>query len=318
MFLGASLLGPAALLPTNPSVPAVPAGPMTSGLSICHRSFSAAAALRGSGFSMFASQSPLRPIIHDPLSLSARLRLPGQAASRTVVSVCAGTGGRGGAGAGDGGGTNPGRGGGSWGPAPGTRSALLSAATLGLTQRFQSLGVLAGAGLQAGWSSFSGSFRGSSAWALNSLSEQGEVAGEAASAASAAPRAVKSSEEEAGNGVGPVNPGSQLILRSGVEMLPHPDKVDRGGEDAYFISNHGVAIGVADGVGGWAEVGIDAGEYSRLLMKKCLAAAEAEDVMTPETPLRILKTAHRQTAVQGRHPELSLAAPWQFLLPMAG
>jgi hypothetical protein len=37
-------------------------------------------------------------------------------------------------------------------------------------------------------------------------------------------------------------------------MIPHPAKADRGGEDAYFICDRGSCMGVADGVGGWAEV----------------------------------------------------------------
>lgn len=41
-----------------------------------------------------------------------------------------------------------------------------------------------------------------------------------------------------------------------------------GGEDAHFIwSGHPGAMGVADGVSAWAEDGIDAGEYSRVLMQ---------------------------------------------------
>lgn len=42
-----------------------------------------------------------------------------------------------------------------------------------------------------------------------------------------------------------------LILHSGAAMLPHPEKMARGGEDAYFIASHQAAVGVADGVGGW-------------------------------------------------------------------
>eukprot|EP00961_Rhodomonas_salina_P189423 2555458-Rhodomonas_salina.3 len=46
--------------------------------------------------------------------------------------------------------------------------------------------------------------------------------------------------------------------------IPHPDKKHKGGEDAYFILTRSPAdgsssIGVADGVGGWAEVDVDAG-----------------------------------------------------------
>lgn len=33
-------------------------------------------------------------------------------------------------------------------------------------------------------------------------------------------------------------------------MIPHAEKADKGGEDAYFISKSGLAVGVADGVGG--------------------------------------------------------------------
>lgn len=35
-------------------------------------------------------------------------------------------------------------------------------------------------------------------------------------------------------------------------MIPHPDKVAKGGEDALFT--HKNLISVADGVGGWADV----------------------------------------------------------------
>ena len=35
-------------------------------------------------------------------------------------------------------------------------------------------------------------------------------------------------------------------------MIPHPDKVAKGGEDALFT--HKNLIAVADGVGGWADV----------------------------------------------------------------
>ncbi|KAH0986468.1 hypothetical protein GBA52_013645 [Prunus armeniaca] len=38
------------------------------------------------------------------------------------------------------------------------------------------------------------------------------------------------------------------------------------GEDAHFISHFAQTIGVADGVGGWARKGIDAGEYARGIM----------------------------------------------------
>lgn len=47
--------------------------------------------------------------------------------------------------------------------------------------------------------------------------------------------------------------------------LPLPLQEQKGGEDACFIADH--CIGVADGVGGWAEIGVDPGLYSRQLME---------------------------------------------------
>ena len=43
-------------------------------------------------------------------------------------------------------------------------------------------------------------------------------------------------------------------------FAPHPHKVWKGGEDAIFVSKN--IILVADGVGGWAKVGIDSGWYA--------------------------------------------------------
>ncbi|XP_024520772.1 probable protein phosphatase 2C 55 [Selaginella moellendorffii] len=50
-------------------------------------------------------------------------------------------------------------------------------------------------------------------------------------------------------------------------MRPHPEKAQRGGEDAFVTE--GSWMGVADGVGGWAGEGIDSGMYSRELMGHC-------------------------------------------------
>ena len=50
-----------------------------------------------------------------------------------------------------------------------------------------------------------------------------------------------------------------LVFEAGALVLPHPDKVEKGGEDGFFIAASGRALGIADGVGGWAEAGIDAG-----------------------------------------------------------
>ena len=48
-------------------------------------------------------------------------------------------------------------------------------------------------------------------------------------------------------------------------MKQHPAKRDKGGEDAATVTESFIAL--ADGVGGWAESGIDPAKYSRLLCK---------------------------------------------------
>lgn len=49
----------------------------------------------------------------------------------------------------------------------------------------------------------------------------------------------------------------------GKAEIPHPDKAYKGGEDACYAGDN--IIVVADGVGGWAERGVDAGLYSKRL-----------------------------------------------------
>ena len=53
--------------------------------------------------------------------------------------------------------------------------------------------------------------------------------------------------------------------------------------------------GVADGVGGWAATGVDAGEYSRLLM--VMAKLFTEAARAAPTPSQILHSAYSQTQV---------------------
>lgn len=57
--------------------------------------------------------------------------------------------------------------------------------------------------------------------------------------------------------------------------MPHPGKKSSRGEDAYYISKCGRSVGVADGVGGWSEYGIDSGAFSRALMGSCEESVES-------------------------------------------
>lgn len=48
-------------------------------------------------------------------------------------------------------------------------------------------------------------------------------------------------------------------------MIPHISKKAKGGEDAY-VSREDLLV-VADGVGGWIEVGVDPGLFSKALVR---------------------------------------------------
>ncbi|PKA55308.1 putative protein phosphatase 2C 55 [Apostasia shenzhenica] len=89
-----------------------------------------------------------------------------------------------------------------------------------------------------------------------------------------------------------------LKLLSGSCYLPHPDKEETGGEDAHFICDDEPAIGVADGVGGWADLGVDAGQYAKELMSNSVSAIRDE----PKgliNPLRVLEKAYSSTKAKG-------------------
>ncbi|XP_071731482.1 probable protein phosphatase 2C 55 [Rutidosis leptorrhynchoides] len=89
-----------------------------------------------------------------------------------------------------------------------------------------------------------------------------------------------------------------LKLVSGSCYLPHPEKEETGGEDAHFICRDEQAIGVADGVGGWADLGIDAGKYARELMNNSVSAVQDEPKGSVD-PARVLEKAYTKTKAQG-------------------
>lgn len=129
-------------------------------------------------------------------------------------------------------------------------------------------------------------------------------------AASASLGVVSSVETSSSDPASAAVSGHAFVLQAGSFVLPHPDKVLKGGEDWYFIASNQRSLGVADGVGGWAEVGVDAGAYARQLMK--FAQQEAENP-TPSTlaagssphgngdlsAQEILEKGYRQTTERG-------------------
>ncbi|RDX63528.1 putative protein phosphatase 2C 55 [Mucuna pruriens] len=89
-----------------------------------------------------------------------------------------------------------------------------------------------------------------------------------------------------------------LKMLSGSCYLPHPDKEETGGEDAHFICTDEQAIGVADGVGGWADVGVNAGLFSRELISNSVRAIQ-EEPRGSFNPARVLEKAHSNTKAKG-------------------
>lgn len=93
------------------------------------------------------------------------------------------------------------------------------------------------------------------------------------------------------------NAGQRMQMVAGGATLPHPDKRNSGGEDAFFVSaTRQGAVGVADGVGGWSNNGVDAGEYARTLMQFCKEGFEQEEI---QDPYQILRMAHGKTDLLG-------------------
>ncbi len=52
-----------------------------------------------------------------------------------------------------------------------------------------------------------------------------------------------------------------FIFKTGICSIPHDDKRNKGGEDAFVVTP--TLIVVADGVGGWAAKGVDSGLFSK-------------------------------------------------------
>jgi protein phosphatase PTC7 len=71
-----------------------------------------------------------------------------------------------------------------------------------------------------------------------------------------------------------------------VAYSPHPKKRSTGGEDAYVAMP--TLVGVADGVGSWADRGVDASKYSRALMKHCFDKAYEHAMQGDELQAREL------------------------------
>lgn len=96
--------------------------------------------------------------------------------------------------------------------------------------------------------------------------------------------------------------------------MPHPDKEETGGEDAHFICKDEQVIGIADGVGGWADVGVNAGEFSRELMSHSVNAIQEEPNGSID-PARVLEKAHANMKAKGSSTACIIALKSEVCCP---
>ncbi|XP_068642640.1 probable protein phosphatase 2C 26 [Aristolochia californica] len=91
---------------------------------------------------------------------------------------------------------------------------------------------------------------------------------------------------------------SEVSFSAGTHVIPHPGKVDRGGEDAFFVSSYnGGVLAVADGVSGWAEEDVDPSLFPKEFMAKFSTLVEDEEVAYD--PQVLLRKAHSATTSIG-------------------
>ncbi|KDP30212.1 hypothetical protein JCGZ_16994 [Jatropha curcas] len=90
----------------------------------------------------------------------------------------------------------------------------------------------------------------------------------------------------------------KLNMKAEAFYIPKDNKDRPQGEDSHFICREKLTIGVADGVGGWARKGIDAGEYARELMTNSVIALQDEEKGNVN-PRSVLQEAYSNTNVKG-------------------
>ncbi|XP_025626468.1 probable protein phosphatase 2C 26 isoform X1 [Arachis hypogaea] len=91
---------------------------------------------------------------------------------------------------------------------------------------------------------------------------------------------------------------SEVSFSVGSCLLPHPDKVDRGGEDALLVSNYnGGVLAIADGVSGWAEEDVDPSLFPRELLAN--ASNFVEDMEVNYDPQILIRKSHAATSSTG-------------------
>ncbi|KAJ0979294.1 hypothetical protein J5N97_014768 [Dioscorea zingiberensis] len=87
---------------------------------------------------------------------------------------------------------------------------------------------------------------------------------------------------------------AEVSISFGTHLIPHPSKADRGGEDAFFVSNYnGGVLAIADGVSGWAVRNVNPALFSQELMSN--ASYLVMDNEVNYNPQILLGKAHAAT-----------------------
>jgi len=81
----------------------------------------------------------------------------------------------------------------------------------------------------------------------------------------------------------------QFKFKYASSLLPHPEKAYKGGEDALFASEH--VLLVADGVGGWADSGVDPALYSKKLASIVEELVSKDKLNYIDNPKQLIKEA---------------------------
>lgn len=71
------------------------------------------------------------------------------------------------------------------------------------------------------------------------------------------------------------------------------------GEDSFFVAEHHKAMGVADGVGGWRELGVDPSNFSNALMSHAKRYTDAHPSEQELDPQKIMAAAHQRVLAEG-------------------
>ncbi|KAH7677707.1 Protein-serine/threonine phosphatase protein [Dioscorea alata] len=91
---------------------------------------------------------------------------------------------------------------------------------------------------------------------------------------------------------------SEVSISFGTHLIPHPSKADKGGEDAFFVSNfNGGVFAIADGVSGWAVRNVNPALFSQELMAN--ASCLVMDHEVNYNPQILLGKAHAATSSIG-------------------